>query len=115
MEVFFEVFYYNLITGTKIIVRYTEDFAFNRGSLYRGSTVKSLHSISTHFQLILVKLSSNFLFTNRDNRVKGSFLGSLSEVYSIMHRACLPTVGNEKNNRVGLSENNMPTSSGLMF
>ena len=76
-----------------------------RGSLYRGSTVKSLHSISNHFQLILVKLSSNFLFTNRDNRVKGSFLGSLSKVYSIMHRACLPTVANAKNNRVGLSEN----------
>ena len=29
-----------------------------RGLLYRGSTVKSLHSISTHHQPVVVKLSS---------------------------------------------------------
>ena len=66
---FFEVFCYNLITGTKIIVRYTEDFAI-RGSLCRGSTVKSLHSISTHLQPILVKLSSLLQIVTTGSKVR---------------------------------------------
>ena len=59
-----------------------------RGLLYRGSTVKSLHSIS-----------------NRDNRDKSSFLGFLSLEDFQKYTPCMSTVGNAKNNCVGLSEN----------
>ena len=77
---------YFTITGAKILVRFTEDYA-NRGSLYRGSTVRSLHAISTHYQPIVVKLFSNF--TERDNRVKSSFKAFFPQkIFRSMHRAC---------------------------
>ena len=41
-----------------------------RGLLYRGSTVKSLHSISTHHQPVIVKLSSNKQIVTTGSKVR---------------------------------------------
>ena len=69
MEVLFHIFYY--YWGKKYRFRYTEDrTTLYRGSLYRGSTVKSLHSISTHYQPIVVKLSSILQIVTTESKVR---------------------------------------------
>ena len=78
MEVPFQIFYYYPITGA--IARYTEDFAIKRFAISRFHC----KIIALHFTSLSADSSQTFFnFTNRDNRVKGSFLGLLSEVYTV--------------------------------
>ena len=80
---------YFTITGAKILVRFTEDYA-NRGSLYRGSTARSLHAISTHYQPIVVKLFPilQSVTTGSKVRLKLSFLRRFSEVCTVHVLLC---------------------------
>ena len=105
MEVLFHIFchywgkkYRSLYRGLRLY----------RGLLYRGSTVKSLHSISTHHQPVVVKLSS--IYKSWQKGQLSSFLDFFSSEDSHKYTPCMSTVGNAKNNRGGLSENKMPTS-----
>ena len=100
-------FIYFAITRAKSIVRYIEDQAIQR------FVILKFHCkiIALHFNSSPGDSSQTFFsFTNRDNRVKSSFLDFLSSEDSHKYTPCMSTVGNAKNNRVGLSENKMPTS-----
>ena len=92
---------YFTVTGGKSIVRYTEDYA-------KRFVISWFHCkiIALHFNSSSADSSQTFFnFTNRDNRDKSSFLGFLSSEDFQKYTSCMSTVGNAKNNCVGLSEN----------
>ena len=61
---------YFTITGMGQKVSFVIPRTTLRGLLYRGSTVKSLHSISTHHQPIAVKLSSILQIVTTGTKVR---------------------------------------------
>ena len=92
---------YFTITGAKSIIRYTEDYA-------KRFVISWYHCkiIALHFNSSSADSSQTFFnFTNRDNRDKSSFLGFLSSEDFQKYTSCMSTVGDAKNNCVGLSEN----------